>query len=166
MFADVRVKIVNYSRGSPTVQSIIVKDEIWLDDNSLKYYKGVCNSCLQVSLYNYDRNFEQKEIFQQKGRHFKTSLNKLVQPLIYVWNPFLFIRTFRLPKKLLFIVVFFFFFYKKRLFHWSMVPQQTFNTWHNPFSGNKKHIKIGWKIKFLETRSSSLVFNLKDLIPS
>jgi hypothetical protein len=57
------------------------------------YYKGVCNSCLQLSLYNYDRNFEQKEIFQQKGRHFKTSLNKLVQPLIYVWNPFLFIRS-------------------------------------------------------------------------
>ena len=107
MFADGQVKIVNYSRGSPTVHSIIVKDEIWLDDNSLKYYKGVCNSCLQLSLYNYDRNFEQKEIFQQKGRHFKTSLNKLVQPLIYVWNPFLFIRTFRLPKKLLFIVVFF-----------------------------------------------------------
>lgn len=107
MFADGQVKIVNYSRGSPTVQSIVVKDEIWLDDNSLKYYKGVCNSYLQLSLYNYDRNFEQKEIFQQKGRHFKASVNKLVQPLIYVWNTFLFIRTFRLPKKLLFIVGFF-----------------------------------------------------------
>lgn len=163
MFADGQVKIVNYSRGSPTVQSIVVKDEIWLDDNSLKYYKGVCNSYLQLSLYNYDRNFEQKEIFQQKGRHFKASVNKLVQPLIYVWNTFLFIRTFRLPKKLLFIVGFFFT-KTKRLFHWSMVPQQTFNTIHS--AATKKHIKIGWKIKFLETRSSSLVFNSEDLVPS
>jgi hypothetical protein len=138
MFADVRVKIVNYSRGSPTVQSIIVKDEIWLDDNSLKYYKGVCNSCLQVSLYNYDRNFEQKEIFQQKGRHFKTSLNKLVQPLIYVWNPFLFIRTFRLPKKLLFIVVFFFFFTKKdySIDLWFLNKHLTLDTIHSAATKN------------------------------